>query len=388
MGVQIEVAGEVTTVHGVGMRGLSLPAGPIDCGNSGTTMRLLAGLLSPQHFGLRLTGDASLSRRPMQRIVSPLRARGAHIKGATGEVEGEQYAPLGIAPLVASESLLGLEYEMPVASAQVKSALLLSGLYAKGPTALQEPVLSRDHTERMFMALGVPLQTLGGMCVLDPEGWTPGWGGVDWRIPGDLSSAAFLMAAVQLVPGSSIVVEDVGVNPTRTGLLDLMRIMGARSGVIPKPDAAGMEPAADLEFSHQVIRGGPVGGELLVRMIDEVPALCALAAVCTKKIEIHDAEELRVKESDRLSAMANVLSEFGVPCREKPDGLVVDGGRKVRAARVHSQGDHRIAMAAAVLALRAEGESVIEDVDCVETSFPGFAETLQSLGADIEECST
>jgi len=384
MGVEIELGSNEAWVDGVGLRGLRLPERSIDCGNSGTTMRLLAGLLSAQRFGLRLSGDESLSRRPMGRVVTPLRARGAHIKGVSGAKEGEHYPPLSIAPLVEGESLIGLEYEMPIASAQVKSSLLLSGLYASGPTAIQEPVISRDHTERMMLALKVPLQTLGAMCVLDPAGWDGRWDPFSWAVPGDISSAAFLLAAVQLVPGSEILAQGVGVNPTRTGLLDLVRIMGARQGVIPKGDGAGDEPTADLEFTHQSIRGGQVGGELLVRMIDEVPALCALAAGCSERVEIHDAQELRVKESDRLSAMANVLSEFGIPCREKPDGLIIEGGRPLRAARVNSLGDHRVAMAATVLALRADDESVIEDVGCVDTSFPGFAEVLGSLGAQIE----
>jgi 3-phosphoshikimate 1-carboxyvinyltransferase len=385
LGASVELEGTGARVRGVGLHGLRMPTEPIDCGNSGTSMRLLSGLLVAQPFGCRLVGDASLSRRPMGRVVGPLRARGGHIAGVGGPDPEDVYPPLSVAPLVAGEHLTGIEYDMPVASAQVKSALLLSGLYAQGPTALKEPVLSRDHTERMMSALGVPLQSAGPMVVLDPDGWDRRWGGFDWQVPGDLSSAAFLIAAALFVPGSSVVLRLVGMNPTRTGIVDLLRGSGLRMGISPKGESAGHEPVADLEIAHQPLRPALAGGELLVRMIDEVPALCALAAGIAGRTEIRDAAELRVKESDRIATMAGVLRAFGVPCEEREDGMSIEGGGALRGARVASHGDHRIAMSAAVLALRADGESIIDDVECVETSFPGFARLLRDLGAHIEE---
>lgn len=386
MGVQVELDGTSAVVGGVGLRGLRMPTTVLDCGNSGTTMRLLAGVLSPQRFGSRLVGDESLSRRPMGRVVKPLRARGAHIGGTSGPKEDEVYPALSIAPLLEDETLAGIEYAMPVASAQVKSALLLSGLYAGAPTVLQEPFLSRDHTERMMLALGVPLSTSGPVTALDPNGdWDHGWDGFDWHVPGDPSSAAFPLIAAQMVPGSQVVIEGVCVNPTRTGLIDGLRLMGARTTQVPKGDAAGGESLADLHTNHGGLRGTLLGGELLVRMIDEVPILCAAAAVAKGTTEIRDAAELRVKESDRIAVMAKVLEDFGVPREELPDGLIIEGGAKLHAARVVSQGDHRIAMSATVLGLVAEGETIVEDVGCVDTSFPGFAGLLRSLGADIVE---
>jgi 3-phosphoshikimate 1-carboxyvinyltransferase len=385
LGATVQLRGPEAFVRGAGLFGLHMAPTPIDCGNSGTSMRLLSGLLVAQPFGSRLMGDASLSRRPMGRVVGPLRARGGHIAGVSGPKADEVYPPLSIAPLVEGEHLVGIEYDMPVASAQVKSALLLSGLYAKGPTALKEPVLSRDHTERMMTALGVPLQTAGSMVMLDPEGWGRRWDGFAWEVPGDLSSAAFLVVAGLMVPGSEIVVQNVGVNPTRTGILDALRGGGARVGVMPKGDGAGNEPVADLEVAHQPLGGLRVGGELVVRMIDEVPALCALAAVTRGRTTIRDAAELRVKESDRIATMARVLRAFGAQCEELPDGMVIDGGVPLRAAHVDSHGDHRIAMSAAILGLCAEGETVVDDVQCVETSFPGFADLMRSLGAVVQE---
>lgn len=386
MGVAIERADDGTTVHGVGLRGLRMPSDVVDCGNSGTTMRLLAGLLSGQRFGTRMIGDESLSARPMGRVIKPLRARGAHIAGTAGAKPGELYAPISIAPLVEGEALKGIEYSMPIASAQVKGALLLSGLYASGPTAVEEPVLSRDHTERMMLALGIPLQTAGATVVLDPNlDWAGGWEPFEWHVPGDPSSAAFPLLAAAMVPGSHVSVEDVCVNPTRTGLFDWLRLLGAKVSHRPSGHGAGDEPMAEITTEYGPIRGSVAGGELVVRMIDEIPAACALAAVSNGRTEIRDAAELRVKESDRIATMAEVLGAFGVPCEELPDGLVITGGGALHAARIESRGDHRIAMSAALLGLLAEGESLIEGAEVVDTSFPGFVALLRSLGADISE---
>jgi 3-phosphoshikimate 1-carboxyvinyltransferase len=386
MGVSVQIHGTSAKVGGVGLRGLSMPSDVIDCGNSGTTMRLLAGLLCAQRFGTRLVGDESLSRRPMSRIIEPLRARGAHIAGTSGAKADVLYPPISIAPLLSDEALTGIEYAMPVASAQVKSALLLSGLYAAGPTALEEPVLSRDHTERMMLSLGVPLQTAGASVVLDPNAdWDHGWEPFEWSVPADPSSAAFPLLAAAMVAGSQVQVPDVCVNPTRTGLFDWLRLVGVDLSRRPSGHGAGDEPKAEITVQHGKVRGGTAGGELIVRMIDEIPAVCALAAVARGTTEIRDAAELRVKESDRIAVMAEVLNAFGAPCEELPDGLIVTGGKPLHATRVDSRGDHRIAMAAALLGLVAEGETVIEGAQSVDTSFPGFVELLRSLGAPITE---
>ncbi len=386
MGVRIESSEDATRIHGVGLRGLQMPTDVIDCGNSGTTMRLLAGLLSGQRFGSRMVGDESLSRRPMGRVIEPLRARGAHIAGTPGAKPDELYPPISIAPLVEGESLKGIEYAMPVASAQVKSALLLSGLYAQGPTLLQEPVLSRDHTERMMLALGVPVQTAGASVALDPTvSWAGGWEPFEWRVPGDPSSAAFPLLAAAMVPGSQVAVQDVCVNPTRTGLFDWLRLIGANLAQRPSGHGAGDEPMAEITVAHGGIRGSLAGGELVVRMIDEIPAVCALAAVARGRTEIRDAAELRVKESDRIATMAQVLGAFGVPCEELPDGMIVTGGAALHGAEIESRGDHRIAMSAALLGMLAEGDTIIEGAEAVDTSFPGFVALMRSIGAEISE---
>ena len=386
MGVAIETDGPTTVVSGVGLRGLGMPYDVIDCGNSGTTMRLLAGVLSAQRFGTRLVGDTSLSRRPMGRIIEPLRARGAHIAGSSGSKPDELYPPISIAPLVEGEALRGIEYAMPIASAQVKSALLLSGLYAGGVTAIQEPMLSRDHTERMMIALGVPIETAAASVVLDPTAdWDRGWNGFEWDVPGDPSSAAFPLLAAAMVEGSEVSVEDVCANPTRTGLFDWLRLGGVRLEMEPRGYGAGDEPRARITVRHGPGRGNLAAGELVVRMIDEIPAVCALAAAARGRTEIRDAAELRVKESDRIAVMAEVLRAFGVLCEELPDGIIVTGGQALRAARVDSRGDHRIAMAAILLGLIAEGETTVDGAESVDTSFPSFVELFRSLGAPIRE---
>lgn len=391
MGATIAFEGEPATgvtarIRGVGLDGLRMPPGPLDCGNSGTTMRMLAGILCAQKFGARLVGDASLTRRPMRRIVDPLRARGGHIAGVRGKKEGEQYPPLSVAPLLPEERLIGIEYRSPIASAQVKSALLLSGLWADGPTAVSEPTISRDHTERMMQALGVPLETMGSMVVLDPEEWSRRWDGFTWDVPGDLSGAAFVIAAALLVPGSEIEITNAGTNPTRTGILDALRAMRADVEITPRGDAAGAEPVARIAVRHAPFAPTRIGGELLTRMIDEVPVLSAALVRSGGRSEIRDAEELRVKESDRIALTFRMLQAFGADATELRDGLIVQGNQApLRGATVRSEGDHRIAMTACVLGLAAEGETIVEDVACVDTSFPGFAALLRSLGADVRE---
>lgn len=389
MGVAIEDVGpSEVRVKGVGLFGLCAPTAPLDCGNSGTTMRLFTGLLAAQEFQSTLVGDASLTRRPMMRIIAPLRARGAVITGAPHPSrEGEITAPLVVGPLAEGVHLTGLAYDSPVSSAQVKSAILLSGLYAHGPTRVSEPSLSRDHSERMMQALGVPIRAVGTVVELDPAGWNAQMPAFEIDIPGDISAAAFPLVAAAVVDGSTVRVRDVGTNPTRTGILDIAKAMGALVEVEPHGDRNG-EPIADLIVRPGSLVGREIGGEVVPRAIDEIPVVCALAARAHGTTTIRDASELRVKESDRIATMAHVLGAFGVSCEERPDGLVIEGTRdKLRAAHVDSRGDHRIAMASAVLALLADGPTRIDDCACIATSYPKFVGTLRALGAriDVEE---
>jgi 3-phosphoshikimate 1-carboxyvinyltransferase len=386
MGVGIEESGPSDlVVHGVGLHGLKAPAEVLDCGNSGTTMRLLCGILAAQHFRSTLVGDATLMRRPMMRVVGPLRARGATIAGKPHATkEGEVTAPLEIGPLREAVLLEELEYESPVASAQVKSALLLSGLYAKGPTIFKEPTVSRDHTERMLQALGVPLQTIGSIVKLDPTGWDRKMPSFEITIPGDLSAAAFLLVAAQVVEGSRVTARGVGVNPTRTGLLEIARDMQAGLAIEPGGDRAG-EPIAEIHAWSAPLTAVRIGGEVVPRAIDEIPIACALAVRASGTTRIHNAEELRVKESDRIATMAGVLRAFGVSTQEHPDGLEIEGtSRPLRSVDIESHGDHRIAMTAAVLSLVAEGPCRIRDADCIATSYPKFVGTLRALGARVD----
>jgi 3-phosphoshikimate 1-carboxyvinyltransferase len=387
MGAVVEDVDTTTLkVTGTGLFGLRAPEAPLDCGNSGTTMRLLTGILAAQSFQSTLIGDASLTRRPMMRVVGPLRSRGAVIEGAPHpkKKEGDVTAPLVIGPLPEGTYLREIEYESPVASAQVKSAILLSGFYAHGTTWFKEPTLSRDHTERMMHALGVPLRAVGTAVQLDPAGWSGKMPGFSIDIPGDASAAAFLIVAAQITKGSRVTVRRVGTNPTRTGLLEIVRHMGGGLEVVPQGEQAG-EPVAEITAWEQPLRGILIGGEIVPRAIDEIPIACALAARASGTTTIRDAEELRVKESDRVATMVHVLRSFGVTCQELPDGLVVEGKEgPLDAATVDSRGDHRIAMTAAVLGLHGRAPTTITDCDCIATSFPRFVGTLRALGARID----
>ncbi len=386
MGVQIdEVSPSEVHVHGRGLFGLSAPTRDLDCGNSGTTMRLLCGVLAAQPFDSTLVGDASLTKRPMNRIAVPLRRRGANIEGAPHPKKaGEITAPLRITGLAEGAHLTGLEFESPVSSAQVKSAVLLSGLYAHGPTYVKEPYVSRDHSERMLQAIGAPLRTMGPIVELDPAGWDGRLAPIDVDLPGDISAAAFLLVAGTIVEGSEVMVRFVGTNPTRTGILDMLRDMGAPAALEPLGDRAG-EPIANLLVSSAELVGRLFGGETIARAIDEVPVLCALAARAKGTTTIRDAKELRVKESDRIATMAKVLRAFGVGCEEREDGLVIEGTQApLRACRVDCEHDHRIAMTAAVLALLADGPTVIDGAEVIATSFPKFVATLRALGARVD----
>lgn len=368
LGVSIEEddAG-VFTVHGKSGR-FTAPVADLDCGNSGTTMRLMSGLLAAQPFRSRLTGDASLSRRPMKRVMEPLSLMGAQL-----HTEGPGNCP----PLVVegSASLRGIEYHLPVASAQVKSCVLLAGLLASGETTVVQPVPTRDHTERMLEYFGVPLKREGERVSVS-GGRLPQ--ARDFLVPGDISSAAFWLVAAAAQPGSTLGIRDVGLNPTRTGLLGVLLRMGARLREEEQTKGPG-EPCGKLELVGGQLRGTAVAGKEIPNVIDEIPILAVAGALAQGTTTIRDAAELRVKESDRLAVVAHHLGAMGADVEELPDGLVIRGGRPLRGARLTSHGDHRIAMAFAIAGLFADGETVIEDAGCVETSYPGFAEQLKRL---------
>jgi 3-phosphoshikimate 1-carboxyvinyltransferase len=376
LGIQIDETADQLTVHGKGLWGLTEPQGPIDCGNSGTGIRLLTGLLAGQDFFTVLTGDESVRRRPMGRIVKPLRDMGAVIAGR----KGAELAPLAIT----GRRLHGLTYTSPVASAQVKSALLLAGLFAEGTTCLTEPRLSRDHTERMFRFFGIPLTNNGGTLVLHGRP-AVGWTGRHIVIPGDCSAAAFLIVGATIVPGSDLLLRNVGVNPTRTGLIEVMNMMGAHIEILDPREEAG-EPVADLRVMAAPLSGVTIGADLIPQTIDEFPILCVAAAVAQGETVISGAEELRVKESDRIATMSAELRAMGARIIEKPDGMTIQGlgksrenGRLQAAKEAQSHGDHRVAMSLAIAGLSATGSMTIADTDCVETSFPHFESTLAAL---------
>jgi 3-phosphoshikimate 1-carboxyvinyltransferase len=383
LGVAIREAGEgALEIEGRGLDGLRESSVELDCGNSGTSIRLLAGLLAGLPFRSRLRGDEYLHARPMRRVADPLRQMGAVVEGQPGKKPGEIYPPLTVGG--AGARLRGIRFDSPVASAQVKSAVLLAALSAEGPTSVREPERSRDHTERILAALGVPLTVAGdGTVTLDPTGWDRRLPARDRTVPGDLSSAAFLLGAAQLVPGSRVIVRGVGHNPTRTGFLDALAAMGGRVA-LENPRDEGGEPVADLVAETAPLRGIEIRGALTVRAIDELPLLAVLAAHAQGPTVIANAAELRVKESDRIAATCALLSAFGAGVEERPDGLVIAGGGRLHAARVDSHGDHRIAMAAAVCALAVEGETYVEDTENIATSFPTFTSSLTSLGAHLE----
>ncbi len=368
-------------ITGTGLDGLRAPREPIDCGNSGTTIRLLCGLLAGQPFATTLFGDESLSKRPMRRVIEPLAAMRASITGhGTG---ADVTPPLTVGP--ATGRLAPLDYVLPMASAQVKTALLLAGLYADGDTAVTEPGPSRDHSERMLAYLGAPLTVSGRRTVVSTRGWDRRLACDGFVVPSDPSSAAFLVAAALLV-GGEVRLPGICINPTRTGFLDAITAMGGHVG-IEDARAAGPETIADLVISGppQELHAITLGGDLAVRSIDELPILAVLAARARGTTVVRDAEELRVKESDRVESTCAMLRAFGIHCEARPDGFAVEGrpDQPFAAGRVHADGDHRIAMAAAVAGLVADGQTEIDDADNVATSYPGFASALADLGATV-----
>ena len=356
-------------VDGGGLDGLGEPADILDCGNSGTTARLLLGVLAGQPFWSVLTGDESLRRRPMGRVAEPLRGMGATIVGR----DGGKRLPLCVG---GTRPLKAIAYRSPVASAQVKTALLLAGLWADGPVTVEEPALSRDHTERMLEGFGARLEIEPRRVTITPGGELRGQ---PVAVPGDISSAAFFLVAATIVSEGRVTIANVGVNPTRAGLLDVLGAMGAQLTVVPAGGSQAAEPAADLTVTSAALHGVEVGGELVPRLIDEVPVLAVAACAADGVTRIRDAAELRVKESDRIHAIATELGRMGADIVELPDGLEIRGGRRLRGATVHSAGDHRIAMALVVAGLVADGSTVVDDTGCIATSFPGFVQALNAL---------
>jgi 3-phosphoshikimate 1-carboxyvinyltransferase len=372
MGVNIEgpTAGQVR-VHGVGLHGLKAPSQPLNLGNSGTSMRLLSGLLAGQAFDVELVGDHSLMSRPMRRVTQPLAKMGAQIDATA----------TGTAPLIirGGHALQGISYDMPVASAQVKSALLLAGLYASGRTCVAEPAPTRDHTERMLSGMGYPVSSQSGRVCLDGGGRLTA---TTIDVPADISSAAFFLVGASLAADSDLLLEHVGVNPTRTGVLEILKLMGADIDIRNRREVGG-EPVADLRVRAAQLHGIEIPVALVPLAIDEFPALFIAAACAQGRTLLTGAEELRVKESDRIQVMAEGLQALGIQAQPTADGMVIEGG-SLRAGTVDSGGDHRIAMSFAMAALRAQGPISIDDCANVNTSFPGFVELSSRAGLGIE----
>ncbi len=367
MGISIEQKEDLVLVHGNGLRGLKKPAKVLDCGTCGTTTRLISGILAAQEFDVTLTGDASIQKRPMKRIIEPLSQMGARIESLAGN---------GCAPLhITGTALRGIHYHTPVASAQVKSAILLAGLYAQGETAVTEPYVSRNHTELMLSAFGADIRTQGTTARVYP--------GRPLRaqavtVPGDISSAAFFIAAALIVPGSEILIKSVGVNPTRDGILRVCRSMGADVTLLNRTDGPG-EPTADLLVRSGSLKGCVIEGALIPTLIDELPVIAVLACFADGETVIRDAAELKVKESNRIAAMTEGLRAMGADAAETEDGMIIRGGQPLHGAVIDSRNDHRIAMSFAVASLAADGETTIRDADCVDISYPEFYADLRRL---------
>ena len=374
LGAEVKVEKDTVRVTGRGARGLKSSWRALDAGNSGTTMRLLAGILAGQEFTSKLTGDESLQKRPMKRVIGPLRTMGADIRGRE-----DNFAPLEIRGV----RLKAIDYQMPMASAQVKSAVLLAGLFADGVTSVTEPAGTRDHTELALEEFGAEIEKDGRTVRIHRLSSGNGKGKLTAKaldVPGDLSSAVFFMAAASVLPDSNVLIHNVGLNPTRTAILDLFASMGATIQVLGLKSSHG-ELVGDLSVKGAHLKGGVIAGEQISLLIDELPMLAALGPYTEEGIEIREAAELRVKESDRIAALVENLQRMGATVEERPDGLKVEGRRagKLRGAEIEPRGDHRIAMAFAVAALGAEGSTVIRDSDCAGVSFPSFFEELNRM---------
>jgi len=392
LGIPWEINSNTLIVQGRGFAGWETPVDVIDCGNSGTTLRLLAGALAAVGIPATLDGSPGLRRRPMNRIIEPLRKMGVRIIGDDG------HAPLRLEP--AGSEIRGIDYSLPVASAQVKTCILLAALNAEGQTILREPGPSRDHTERLLQSLGVPLRSkshrapaaagnFGGnqskerqyVTILTPQ-HPPHLPAFSLHIPGDISSAAFIIVAALITPGSDVVIENLGLNPTRTGLLDALSRMGADIDIQKQNEYMG-EPNGTVRVRYSKLSGIDVDGELVVRMIDEFPAFSIAAVYAHGKTIVSGAKELRVKESDRIAAMCKELQTLGVPVAEKPDGFIIPGNNIPKGGRVSAHGDHRLAMALAIAGLQASGPVIVSGAEMIAESFPTFTKVLQSSGANL-----
>ena len=372
MGIEIEdKAGTELIIYGKGLHGLKEPFDVINCGNSGTTVRLISGILSGNPFFSVLTGDDSLKQRPMARVINPLKEMGADISARNGD----KYLPMAIK----GRRLKAIDYKMPVASAQVKSCLILAGLYADGNTTITELQKSRDHTERMLKSMGADIEIDGLVIRVKGHSGKRELSPIDVTVPADFSSAAFFMAAALIIPNSEISIKNVGINPTRTGLLDVLKKMGAVIEIENIRDVSG-EPVADIHCKTAGnLKAVKISGDIMPSLIDEFPILCVLATQAEGVTEIRGAEELRVKESDRIKAMASELKKMGVELEEYPDGISIKGKASMKGDIVESYHDHRIAMSLAIAALAAQGTTIINNSSCVDISFPGFFEELKKL---------
>jgi 3-phosphoshikimate 1-carboxyvinyltransferase len=375
LGANVDVNGSTVKITGHGLRGLKSTWRTLDADNSGTTIRLLSGILSGQEFTTKITGDESLQKRPMKRVVTPLKRMGADIRS-----RDDDFPPLEIH----GGKLRAIQYEMPMASAQVKSAVLLAGLYADGETQVTEPARTRDHTELALALFGAPVQTRGRTITIHGLAGANGCGSLKPQsldVPGDLSSAVFFIAAASLLPDSNLLIGNVGLNPTRSAILDFFIQMGAAITVINLQSQKG-EVVGDIAVKGASLKGGLISGSQVPLLIDELPMLAALGPYTEQGIEIRDAGELRVKESDRIAALVENLKRLGAKVQERPDGLRVEGrsAGKLRGAEIEPHGDHRIAMAFAVAGLAARGDTIIHDADCAAVSYPTFFQELRRLG--------
>jgi 3-phosphoshikimate 1-carboxyvinyltransferase len=371
LGVEIKKRPSKLLVLGVGNRGFKEPVDVLDTENSATTMRLLGGVLSAQPFLSIITGDASLRSRPMKRLIEPLRLMGAEIWGRGSD----SFAPL----VIKGTKLHGIEYSLPIPSAQIKSAILLAGLFAHGDTTLHQPAPSRDHTERMLEQMGASLEVEGNLILLNPleNPLNP----ISLHIPGDISAAAHFLVAGAIHPNSKIVIKGCGINPTRTGIIDVLISMGAKLKMENEHMEAG-EPLADIIVESSKLTGIELGGDIISRLIDEIPLVAVAGCVAEGKTVIRDAAELRVKESDRIATMARELSKMGAQIEELPDGMIIYGGKQLSGAELDSHFDHRVAMSLAVAALVAKGETHIKNAQAADISYPDFWQDLQSLRAE------
>ena len=367
MGVEIENKGDIVVIHGRGLHGLQAPKDTLDVGNSGTTTRLMSGILAAQNFTSRVNGDASIQKRPMKRIITPLSMMGADIISELGN---------GCAPLVINgKRLKGIHYDSPVASAQVKSAVLFAGLYADGETSVTEPAVSRNHTELMFEEFGVDIKCEGKTATVKPATELYAKKVV---VPGDISSAAYFMVAGAITPNSQITIKNVGINPTRDGIIKVFEMMGADMKVEKTSGDIG-EPTADITVSTSNLRGCVIGGDIIPTLIDEIPAIAILACFADGETIIKDAQELKVKESNRIDVMVDNLKAMGADIEATDDGMIIRGGKPLRGAIIDSKLDHRIAMSFAVAAMNADGETEILGSECVDISYPKFYEDMRNL---------